>query len=359
VEGWVDGLDAFNVEGKLSACLDVWGPDPCGTAKGILSSKGIAGCVGVYGYYVGAGATWDFDFDAFTGCDLAPYREVKPARVRAAGTLTNTTLPRGLRSAAWEVVADGGPTGVTLTGPGGQTITVSRAEPFVQKGSLFAQLREDGTTFVLVDKPAAGTWKLADDGTAPVRSVREARGLPRAAAKATVSGRGRSRVLTWKVPRITGQRVTFVESGKDVRSVITKTTAARGAVHFRPADGPAGRRKIIAMIEQNGVPRTNVTAGSYRAPGMLKPGKPRKLKITRRGSRLVVSWIPNPARFRHAVYLRLTDKRQLVQVVSASRRSFTLKGVRSNVGAKVTVMGLTAANGKGPSARASIKAKRR
>ena len=76
VDGWVDGLQAFNVEGSLRACLDVWGPDPCGSAKGILSSKGIAGCVGVYGYYVGAGATWSFDFDAFTGCDLAPYREV-------------------------------------------------------------------------------------------------------------------------------------------------------------------------------------------------------------------------------------------------------------------------------------------
>ena len=108
VEGWVDGLQAFNVEGALRACLDVWGPDPCGSAKGILSSRGLAGCVGVYGYYVGAGATWDFDFDAFTGCDLTPYRAVKPALVRPAGRLTTTKLPKGLRSAAWEVRADGG-----------------------------------------------------------------------------------------------------------------------------------------------------------------------------------------------------------------------------------------------------------
>ena len=167
VEGWVDGLQAFNVEGSLRACLDVWGPDPCGSAKGILSSKGIAGCVGVYGYYVGAGATWNFDFDAFTGCDLAPYREVKPARARAAGTLTSTRLPQGLRSAAWEVTAEGGPTGVTLAGPNGESVTVSRDAPVVQNDQFLAQLRQDGTTFVLVNKPAAGVWTLSDDGTAP------------------------------------------------------------------------------------------------------------------------------------------------------------------------------------------------
>ena len=85
VNGWVDGLEAFNVEGAPRACLDVWGPDPRGSAKGILSTRGTSR--GVYGYYVGAGATWDFDFDAFiTGCDLTPYRGW-PARRAAAGTL--------------------------------------------------------------------------------------------------------------------------------------------------------------------------------------------------------------------------------------------------------------------------------
>ena len=103
----------------------------------------------------GLGATWDFDFDAFTGCDLTPYRAVKPARAAAVGALSQRTLPAGLPSAAWEVTADGGPTGVTLTGPNGETVTVSRAMPVVQNDKFYAQLRQDGTTFVLVDKPAA------------------------------------------------------------------------------------------------------------------------------------------------------------------------------------------------------------
>ncbi|MDQ3936775.1 MAG: hypothetical protein M3340_19325, partial [Actinomycetota bacterium] len=97
---------------------------------------------------------------------------------------------------------------------------------------------------------------------------------------------------------------------------------------------------------------------SYRAPAAPKPGKPRSLRIVRRGSRLVVSWRPNPGGFRHAVHITLGDGRSLVREVSARRRSVTLKGVSSRVGAKVKVVGLTRANAKGPSARASIKARR-
>lgn len=359
VDGWVDGLQAFNVEGSLRACLDVWGPDPCGSAKGILSSRGIAGCVGVYGYYVGAGATWSFDFDAFTGCDLAPYREVKPARARAAGTLTRTRLPRGLRSAAWEVTAEGDPTGVTLAGPNGESVTVSRDAPVVQNDRFYAQLRQDGTTFVLVNRPAAGVWTLSDDGASPVRLVREARGLPEPRVSARVRGRGRSRVLSWNARRIPGQRVTFAEIGRGVRNAIATTKAVRGTARFKIADGPAGRRRIVALVEQNGMPRTTLTAGSYRAPGTLRPGRPRALKAKRKRSRLVVSWRPRPSGFRHAVYFRLSDGRRLVRVVGAKRRRVVLKGVPRRVSARIKVQGLGHANGKGPAARVSVKRQRR
>src|SRR5829696_1405762 len=361
VSGWVDGLDAFNVEGSLEACLDVWGPNPCGNAKAILSSRGVAGCVGVYGYYVGAGATWNFDFDAFTGCDLTPYRAVRAARggsgraAGAGGALHRTTLPDGLPSAAWEVAAVDGPTGVTLTGPGGESVTVSRERPVVQNEKFYAQLREDGTTFVLADKPAGGRWTLTDDGTARVTRVREGRGLPDPKPRVVVRGRGRSRVLSWKLRPIAGQRVTFAEVGKDVRNAIKTTNAPSGSVRFRPADGPAGKRRIVALVQQAGRPRRNVNAGSYRAPGMAKPGKPRALKIQRRGSRLAVTWKPAVPGFRHAVHVSLSDGTERVVVLGAKRRSYTVSRVPRTVRATVRVTGLTKLNGKGPSARAATR----
>ena len=154
----------------------------------------MAGCIGTFGYHVGAGATWDLDFDAFTGCDLKPYRAEKPGRrrVHAAAELSRTRLPEGLPSAAWEVTGEGAPPNVTLTGPGGESVTVTREAPVVENDRFYAQLREDGTAFVLTNEPAAGVWTLSDDGTVPVTRVREARGLPAASATASVSGRGRS-----------------------------------------------------------------------------------------------------------------------------------------------------------------------
>jgi hypothetical protein len=229
----------------------------------------------------------------------------------------------------------------------------------VQNDRFYAQLRQDGTTFVLVNKPAAGRWTLSDDGTAPVTGVREARGLPKASAKAVVRGRGHSRVLSWKLRKIPGQRVTFAEVGRDVRNAIRTTTSSAGSVRFRPADGPAGKRSIVAIVEQDGFPRTTLTAGSYRAPGRPKPAKPRSLRLARKGSRLTVSWKPGSPSLRHAVYVQLGDGRRVAEVLDRKRRSFTLKGVSSKVGAKVRVTALSAANAKGPAASRSLKAGRK
>jgi hypothetical protein len=37
-------------------------------------------------------------------------------------------------------------------------------------------------------------------------------------------------------------------------------------VHFVPADGPAGRRDIVAIVEQDGLPSVRQTVASYEAP---------------------------------------------------------------------------------------------
>jgi hypothetical protein len=356
VNGWVDGKSAFNIEGSLQGCIDIFGPDICGDAKAVVSSKGLGGCVGAFSHHVGVGATWDLNFDAFTGCDLSPFSETHP-KVTAAANVGTLAIPKGLRSVAFELTGSGGPPGVTVTGPGGETVTVSKDAPAVATSKFLAQMRADNTTFILVDRPAGGNWKLSDDGTVHVTRVREARGLPDPSVKATVSGRGRARVLRWRLRPIPGQRVTFAEVGTDVRKAITATTRGSGTFRFHPADGPAGVRRIVALVEQNGRPRVDIDAGSYRAPGPLRPGRPIQLRIVRRGTSLVVSWRSRLAGFGHALHFSLTDNRRGLLMAPARRNSLTLKGVPRAVGAKVEVYEITKLNAKGPAAKGSIKPK--
>jgi hypothetical protein len=222
----------------------------------------------------------------------------------------------------------------------------------VRDDQFVAGLGEDGTSFVFVKSPAAGVWRLSDDGSFPVKRVQSARGLPQPSVTARISGHGRARVVRWNVKPLAGQRVRLAEIGKDVRNVIATAADRHGSARFRPADGPAGRRRIVALVEQDGHPRTTLNVTSYRAPGMPRPHRPRRLRITRHRSGATIRWRVRDGRpFRHAVYLRLGDGRRLLRVLPARRRSVTVRGIPRRLTVRATVIGLTAANGKGPAAR--------
>jgi len=148
--------------------------------------------------------------------------------------------------------------------------------------------------------------------------------------------------------------VRFVEAGRGVHSLIASTHKRRGHVRFQPADGRAGRREIVALVEQDGAPRATLQAGSYRAPAAPRPARPKHVRITRHGSRVRVSWrAPRPG-FRHAVHLAIDDGRQLVRIARAGSHSVKVGGVDPGYGVAAKVIGLTSANGRGPTARTSI-----
>jgi hypothetical protein len=171
-----------------------------------------------------------------------------------------------------------------------------------------------------------------------------------------VRGQARSRTLEWRVRPIAGQRVRFVEAGRDVRNVIKVTSASRGRVTFTPADGAGGKRRILAFVEQNGLPRKTLTAGSYTAPPRPRPGRPRNARVVQRGSRLTVSWRAPVAGFRHAVAVELTDGRSLVLVARAGAGSVAVQGVPRGLGAKATITGLTHVNARGPATNVVLAA---
>lgn len=362
VSGFVDGgHNAFDLEGSVRGCISVkYLPDPCAGASFLVSSIGIAACVDLTIVSGGVGYYWGGDFDLFGGsCDLGPWRPVISSLVSAAsagaGKARRYVLPANLPSAAFAVDGVGDAPGLTVTGPRGEKVTVSRGAPYARSGNLVAMLTERGTTYVAIKRPAAGGWTITDDGAVPLSRVRQSVGLPAASARARISGRGHNRTLHWRIKPIRGQVVRFVEVGKDVHRVIASTTKATGTARFHPGDEPAGRRSIVALVEQNRLPRTTLNAGSYAAPPRLRPARPRRVRIARRGSRLVVSWQVAQLGFRHAVHFRLGDGRQLTRVTSTRARSVTLRGVSPRFGAAVTVLGMTFANGKGPASRASIR----
>lgn len=356
--GFVDGSRAFSLEGSGRGCIKI--PvfsDPCAGASAIVSNIGVAACVDLAVVSGGIGYYWGGSFDLFGGsCDLGRWRPVPPsssAGGAAAGT-RRVRLPAGLPSAAFAVEGAGAAPGVTLTGPRGEQISVSAARPYARSGNLVALLAENGTTYLAIRRPAGGTWTLTDDGSVAVRRVRRSFGLPKPSVSARVSGRGPRRTLSWRARPIAGQLVRFVEASRTVRRVIAATRRSSGRLAFTPADGPGGRRAIIALVEQDGLPRASIAAGSYRAPPPARPTRPRRARIARRGTSLTVSWQAARRGFRHAVHLRIGDGRSLVRVVARGRRSLTVRGVAPAYGATATITGLTRLNGRGPSVRVSI-----
>lgn len=360
VTGWVAGLHNFDVEGSVKGCISIfWGIAPCASAQVLVSNLGIAGCVLFDGYGAGVASHWGDDFDAFTGCDLGPWRPTQPtSRAFVAKAAQRLTVPAGQSQVAWSIDGTGGtPPDVTVVGPGHASVSVSKTVPYIRNAHYFAAQASDGRTYVIVNHPRAGTWTIAADGPVPITRIRQAVGLPKPKVTAKVGGRGRKRVLRWSLRPIPGQVVQFAEIGKDVRSVIATTSKVHGQVRFTPADGSAGKRTIEAIVQENHQPRTTITVATYRAPGMAMPAKPRALKLTRKGTTIVVSWKPHPSGFRVAVYLELADGRRLLKIVAASRHSATFTAIATTVAAKATVTGLTTGNSKGPAAHASLKAK--
>jgi hypothetical protein len=365
VSGWVAGAHNWDIEGAVKGCVSVIIGDACADAKLLASDIGIAGCLEIFGEGVGAGAQWTntfpflTNFDAFTGCDLGPYRPTKPT-ARSAAAVQHLTVPGGLPVVAWSIDGTGGsPPDVTVAGPGNATVSVSQGAPFVRNSTFFAVESKNGRTYVLVNHPAAGDWTITANGAVPITRIRQAVGLPQPSVKAKVSGRARARVLHWTLRPLAGQVVRFAEIGKDVRRVITSTGRASGSVRFAPADGPAGRRTIEAIVQQGGQPRKTITVASYSAPGMLRPGKARALKLTRKGTTVTVRWRAQPGRFRNAVYLVLSDGRRLLRFVPANKHSVSFPGVAAALVVKATVTGLTSGNTKGPAASATLKPRKR
>jgi hypothetical protein len=159
------------------------------------------------------------------------------------------------------------------------------------------------------------------------------------------------------VRRIPGQVVTFSEVGAGTgASLVGTATGASGTLRFTPADGRGGRRKIVALVEQDGKPRERVTVASYVAPPPLRPGKPRFARLRRSGSGVVVTWGPSANATGYAVRATLNDGRRQLFVVGRRVRRVVVPAVSGQFSGRITVAGLRGGPKGGPARTATLRA---
>jgi hypothetical protein len=182
--------------------------------------------------------------------------------------------------------------------------------------------------------------------------VRTARVLAPPRVTTRLGGRGRKRVLSYRVRARAGQRVTFVERGRGVARTIASVRGGAGRKSFRVADGLGGVRRVFAVVEQDGVPRRSIPLDSFTAPRRERPGRPAKLRVRRKGARLTATWGRARSAARYGVSVTLSNGQRLFFVRGARRRSVALPRGAEAESATVRVVALRRDNSAGPAAAA-------
>jgi len=174
-----------------------------------------------------------------------------------------------------------------------------------------------------------------------VTRLASAEGLPEPRVRARVTGRGTARTLAYRIEPAAGQKVTFVERGARTYRVLGEARGRSGRLRFTPADGRPGTRRIEALVERGGVQTATVAVARYTAPAARRPARPRGLRVTRRGGRLVARWRPVAGAARYAVVveaagrprtLRLTRRTRLRVAVPSRGRATVLVGALARDG---------------------------
>jgi hypothetical protein len=274
LNGWVSGTTAFSLTGSGRTSI---GSLNLTKADGVVSKAGIAACgrlFGDTGPSVGFGYLWGGKVHVMeSSCGLGPYTSqsqviLRPDTGVAASAVV--TLPAGLPVASMRITGNNGtaPAG-TLTDPNGHSLAIDPAHQgaFTGTSPKYGLGVDEGIDYVVIDAPAGGRWAFTPASGSSVKSLSTAQGLPKPALSATVSGAGLHRRLAWKIARLPGQKVTFVEEAPGVDHVLASSVSAHsGRVAFTPADGPAGKRGIFAVVTQNGLTRQTVRVATYTAP---------------------------------------------------------------------------------------------
>ena len=363
--------EAFNLHGSIQACVvDV----ACGSATGNISrgpnnTGGAGACIGVLGLNIGGGVQWNrldepfiwpfdgckwsrFKIDVRGSAARASWAPRRPSRLPAAAVTSpwaaartySLEVRRGAPSPAIKLFGRGGPPRVSVRGPGGQSLSTSRGRGLdVSRGRKIRILRFNGNrhagpfTVVGLQNAEPGRYAISPlPGSPAIVRTAQATDAPRAKVSGRVVGRGGRRVLRFRVRRRPNQRVTFQEIGPGgAARTIGITRRARGRIRFRTAPG-RGRRRVVAQFELSGMPAERKLVATFRPPSM-RLARPRRLRVRRRGSRVVVRWRRVRGARRYEVAASLSSRRM---VFARTRRTRVVLRVPRWLSGRVTVRAL-------------------
>jgi hypothetical protein len=210
---------------------------------------------------------------------------------------------------------------------------------------------------VLVRKPSAGKWTLTPkDGSPSIEKIYQRYGLPQPKIEAKVVRVGKGYELIYKTQAVKGQKVTFAEEGPATGRTLgaakpgaAHASAVRGRLAFRPGAGPGGKRRITAIVTQDGVPRATIPLSNYQAP---KPPKVTRPLIAGKphGTKLIVKWTRSAAAVRYRVEVTASDGRVFARTMPAATRALTMAHFLPTTSATIKVTPFAADGRRGKAA---------
>jgi hypothetical protein len=316
----------------FSACLGVkFGAGPTGVAGcgsiTIFPGTWFSNPVKLSG---GALVHWplaDLDVDVFKGCGIGKIQTKvgaatsdRPIAGRGTGRdSVSFDVLSGLPVGLFAITGAGGHPHVRLLGPEGVDVTspASADETGQGPGYFTTTLTPDDTTYIAINHPPAGTWRVAVlPGSTLVTSVGLARGIPPRVVHGQVSGTGATRELQYRAATIPGVRVVFVERGTSdtpdvpggtVEHVIGSTRGGKGTIRFRPLDAKVGTRHIDAVILSGGARYRVERVDDFDAPAFHRLPGP-LVSLQREDTDLVVRWTPVPGAIGYRVVADLSSQ---------------------------------------------------
>jgi hypothetical protein len=133
----------------------------------------------------------------------------------------------------------------------------------------------------------------------------------------------------------------------------------KGRIAFAPAAGRAGRRRIVAHLEVEGIPAPEQIVARYKAPPPPRAGRVKRVRVRRRGKTLLVSWTRASHTVQYGVVVRQRNGRQKTTYVGGRRHRARIRRIPLRQSGTVKVSALGPLRDRGRPGTGRFKATRR